>query len=111
MISLALVGALTFSVVVPFGGRQVYADPADDPETIRVTIDTDTPSAVENDEKQNNEKNVIDASDLETVMAGAAVAVNRYLESDFSYDTSELFERIHIRPSLPTPTETQPQRP
>ena len=103
LISLALAGAFTVSAVVPFGGSRVYADPAEDPETIQVTMDSDTPSADEAEKKENKE--VQNASDFEIVMAGAAVALNKYLESDFTYDSTELFERIHIHPTAPLPTQ------
>ena len=78
LISLALAGILAISAAVPFGGSRVYADPADDPETIQVTMDSDTPSADDAEEKE--DKEIKNASDLEIVMAGAAVALNKYLE-------------------------------
>ncbi len=110
LISLSLAGVLALSASASYGGFRVYADPvSEDPDTIQVTLDTDVTFADPVDDQKENINEVVDASDLEIVMAGAAVDLNRYLESDFVYDPKELLARIHINPSLPTPTETEPE--
>jgi len=104
LIGLGLAGLLAFSAVGLPGYDRIYADPVADADR----SNGEDPEDGDPVDQQNSEDGgYSDLGSFESMIAGAGITLNRYLASDFSYDSSELFERIHVRATMPIPTETQ----